>query len=660
MNEIKLKGESKDMVQDNVSKLKEIFPEIVTEDKIDFDKLKLILGNNIDENPEKYNFTWPGKTQAIKESQKTSSGTLRPCKEESKNWDSTENLYIEGDNLEVLKLLQKSYYGKIKLIYIDPPYNTGKDFIYSDNYKDNLENYLKLTGQIVEEGERERESIGIKLSTNTEITGRYHSNWLNMMYPRLKLAKNLLSDDGIIFISIDDNEVDNLKKLCNEIFGEENFLSEIIVNGTPKNDPYIVSTAHEYCLVYTKNFNFAKEAGFGIKNPLYKKIEEIYHENENNLKNVEFQLKKFYKDNNLTKNNISNYKFADKQGVFRLGPIDDPQNSGPKDERINPKTNTPCIIPNRGWSCSKETWDEWIKKSLIFFPKNNEKIPSKKTYINKNRLDVMKAYFKMQTRKDTDALKRLFGTDMPLFSNPKPKELIKIFVENCNDSEMLVLDFFSGSGTTAEAVIDLNKEDGGNRKFILVQIPEEISVKTSQSNKLKKIAKTAIKFLKSIEKQLTLCEIGKERIRRAGDKILEESTNKDLDIGFKVFKLDSSNLEKWNPEYDNLEQTLLTNRENIKEDRTELDLIYEIMLKYGIDLTLPIEKLNNIYSIGYGALLICLEDNITKEIAEEIIKLKSDNITRVVFKESGFKSDADKTNIKETLRINNIDEFITI
>lgn len=654
----KLSGESNNIIQDNVIKLKEIFPEIVTEDKIDFDKLKLILGNNIDENPEKYNFTWPGKTQAIKESQKTSSGTLRPCKEESKNWDSTENLYIEGDNLEVLKLLQKSYYGKIKLIYIDPPYNTGKDFIYSDNYKDNLENYLKLTGQIVEEGERE--SIGIKLSTNTEITGRYHSNWLNMMYPRLKLAKNLLSDDGIIFISIDDNEVDNLKKLCNEIFGEENFLSEIIVNGTPKNDPYIVSTAHEYCLVYTKNFNFAKDAGFGIKNPLYKKIEEIYHENENNLKNVEFELKKFYKDNNLTKNNISNYKFADEQGVFRLGPIDDPQNSGPKDERINPKTNTPCIIPNRGWSCSKETWDEWIKKNLIFFPENNEKIPSKKTYINKNRLDVMKAYFKMQTRKDTDALKRLFGTDMPLFSNPKPKELIKIFVENCNDSEMLVLDFFSGSGTTAEAVIDLNKEDGGNRKFILVQIPEEISVKTSQSNKLKKIAKTAIKFLKSIEKQLTLCEIGKERIRRAGDKILEESDNKDLDIGFKVFKLDSSNLEKWDPDYNNLEQTLLTNKENIKPDRTELDLIYEIMLKYGIDLTLPIEKINNIYSIGYGALLICLDDNITKEIAEEIIKLKSDNITRVVFKESGFKSDADKTNIKETLRINNIDEFITI
>lgn len=656
----KLSGESNNIIQDNVIKLKEIFPEIVTEDKIDFDKLKLILGNNIDENPEKYNFTWPGKTQAIKESQKTSSGTLRPCKEESKNWDSTENLYIEGDNLEVLKLLQKSYYGKIKLIYIDPPYNTGKDFIYSDNYKDNLENYLKLTGQIVEEGERERESIGIKLSTNTEITGRYHSNWLNMMYPRLKLAKNLLSDDGIIFISIDDNEVDNLKKLCNEIFGEENFLSEIIVNGTPKNDPYIVSTAHEYCLVYTKNFNFAKDAGFGIKNPLYKKIEEIYHENENNLKNVEFELKKFYKDNNLTKNNISNYKFADEQGVFRLGPIDDPQNSGPKDERINPKTNTPCIIPNRGWSCSKETWDEWIKKNLIFFPENNEKIPSKKTYINKNRLDVMKAYFKMQTRKDTDALKRLFGTDMPLFSNPKPKELIKIFVENCNDSEMLVLDFFSGSGTTAEAVIDLNKEDGGNRKFILVQIPEEISVKTSQSNKLKKIAKTAIKFLKSIEKQLTLCEIGKERIRRAGDKILEESDNKDLDIGFKVFKLDSSNLEKWDPDYDNLEQTLLTNKENIKPDRTELDLIYEIMIKYGVDLTLPIEKLNSIYSIGYGALLICLEDNITKEITEEIIKLKSDNITRVVFKDSGFKSDADKTNIKETLRINNIDEFITI
>ena len=481
-----------------------------------------------------------------------------------------------------------------------------------------------------------------------------------MMYPRLKLARNLLKNDGIIFISIDDNEVDNLKRLCNEIFGEENFLAEIIVDGTPKNDPYIVSTAHEYCLVYTKDFNNAKNSNFGIKNPLYKKIEEIYHKNRNNLKNAEFELKKFYKENKLVKDNISNYKFADEKGVFRLGPIDDPQNSGSKDERINPKTNTPCVIPNRGWSCSKETWNKWVENNLIFFPENNEKIPSKKTYINKDRLDVMKAYFKMQTRKDTDALKKLFNTDMPLFSNPKPKDLIKIFLENCNDLEMIVLDFFSGSGTTAETVIDLNNDDGGNRKFILVQIPEEISVKTSQSNKLKKIAKTAVKFLKSNEKQLTLCEIGKERIRRAGDKILEESDNKDLDIGFKVFKLDSSNLEKWNPDYNNLEQTLLTNKENIKPDRTELDLIYEIMLKYGIDLTLPIEKSNNIYSIGYGALLICLDDNITKEIANEIIKLKSDNITRVVFKESGFKSDADKTNIKETLRINNIDEFITI
>ena len=481
-----------------------------------------------------------------------------------------------------------------------------------------------------------------------------------MMYPRLKLARNLLKNDGIIFISIDDNEVDNLKRLCNEIFGEENFLAEIIVDGTPKNDPYIVSTAHEYCLVYTKDFNNAKNSNFGIKNPLYKKIEEIYHKNRNNLKNAEFELKKFYKENKLVKDNISNYKFADEKGVFRLGPIDDPQNSGSKDERINPKTNTPCVIPNRGWSCSKETWNKWVENNLIFFPENNEKIPSKKTYINKDRLDVMKAYFKMQTRKDTDALKKLFNTDMPLFSNPKPKDLIKIFLENCNDLEMIVLDFFSGSGTTAETVIDLNNDDGGNRKFILVQIPEEISVKTSQSNKLKKIAKTAVKFLKSNEKQLTLCEIGKERIRRAGDKILEESDNKDLDIGFKVFKLDSSNLEKWNPDYNNLEQTLLTNKENIKPDRTELDLIYEIMLKYGIDLMLPIEKSNNIYSIGYGALLICLEDNITKEIANEIIELKSDNITRVVFKESGFKSDADKTNIKETLRINNIDEFITI
>ena len=602
----KLNGESKNIIQDNVSKLKEIFPEIVTEDKIDFDKLKLILGKNVDDDSEKYSFTWPGKNQSIKESQKTSSGTLRPCKEESKNWDSTENLYIEGDNLEVLKLLQKSYYGKIKLIYIDPPYNTGKDFIYSDNYKDNLENYLKLTGQIVEEGERE--SIGIKLSTNTETAGRYHSNWLNMMYPRLKLARNLLSKDGVIFISIDENELDNLKKICNEIFGEICFIGTIVRKRrqSQANLSKNISPIHEYILIYGKNEG-------ELLNRAPANIDESKYKNPDN----------------------------DKRGVYVTMPC---TNKGGSRYKI--KTPTGRIIDEE-WRFKEETYWNLFNDNRIVFPKGGNGKPRYKLFLEEKKKQgvLPNTWFDnlSSNQEASKEIKSLFN-DKLIFDTPKPVELIKYLINLGSNANDIILDFFAGSSTTAEAIFKSNSKEYSNKKFILVQIPESTNEKSIAYN----------------EGHTNICEIGKERIRRAGDKILEESDNKDLDIGFKVFKLDSSNLEKWDPDYDNLEQTLLTNKENIKPDRTELDLIYEIMLKYGIDLTLPIEKLNNIYSIGYGALLICLEDNITKEIAEEIIKLKSDDISRIVFKESGFKSDADKTNIKENLRINNIDEFITI
>ena len=621
---MKLNGESKDIIQDNISKLKEIFPEIVTENNIDFDKLKLILGNNIDENHEKYNFTWPGKIQAIKESQKTSSGTLRPCKEESKNWDSTENLYIEGDNLEVLKLLQKSYYGKIKLIYIDPPYNTGKDFIYSDNYKDNLENYLKLTGQIVEEGERE--SIGIKLSTNTEITGRYHSNWLNMMYPRLKLARNLLTNDGVIFISIDDNEEFNLKKLCDEIFGEFNFICNFIRKNKSGSghDSKNIAIEFDYILCYAKNIDEVKinQEPVNVDNdPKYKLVDEF----------VEERGKYYLRDLNY------GGSYSEKMDY----PIKTPEGSIIYSGGKKGKPNT--------WRWSEPKFKWGLKNHFIEFKKrdNNWKVYIKQyQFVDNNnkyyvRENPYRALIDFSNGKGSNDFNEIMEKNV--FSFPKPIDLIEFIQKVGSNNDSIILDFFGGSSSTAHAVLKLNAK-GDKRRFILIQVPEATDEKSEAY-------KTGYK---------NICEIGKERIRRAGDKILEESDNKDLDIGFKVFKLDSSNLEKWDPDYDNLEQTLLTNRENIKEDRTELDLIYEIMLKYGIDLTLPIEKINNIYSIGYGALLICLDDNITKEIAEEIIKLKSDNITRVVFKESGFKSDADKTNIKETLRINNINEFITI
>ena len=604
MNEIKLKGESKDMVQDNVSKLKEIFPEIVTEDKIDFDKLKLILGNNIDENPEKYNFTWPGKTQAIRESQKQSNGTLRPCKEESKNWDSTENLYIEGDNLEVLKLLQKSYYGKIKCIYIDPPYNTGNDFIYSDNYKDNLENYLKLTGQIVEEGERE--SIGIKLSTNPETAGRYHSNWLNMMYPRLKLARNLLKDDGFIFISIDDNEQENLKKVCEEIFGEENFIASLIRQtrkGGGSMSKYI-SSDHDYILVFCKNIS---------------------------------KLNRFYIP--YDKNYIKRYKEEDSKGKFFWDTFARNRQGSSNSYVITAPDGEKLI---NSWIYKEDKFKKLLDEDEIRFKKlNNGWSVQVKQRIN-NQGQIMRSLINDFTNEyGTKVINELLGKE--IFSYVKPVELIKHLIFTIEENDEIILDFFSGSATTAHSVIEFNNDNKTNHRFIMVQIPEETDEKSKAFNAGYK----------------NICEIGKERIRRTGDNIVEESGNQDLDIGFKVFKLDSSNLEKWDPDYNNIQSSLTI--DNIKKDRTNEDLVYEIMLKYGIDLTYPIQQENNIYSIGFGALVICLDNNITKDITNDILKFTNDSSTsRVVFKDSGFKSDANKTNIKEILRNKNINEFITI
>ncbi len=624
MNELKLDGQSKNIVSDNISKLKEIFPEVITEDKIDFEKLQSILGKDIDDSHEKYSFTWPGKTQAIKESQKQSTGTLRPCMEESKNWDTTQNLYIEGDNLEVLKLLQKGYYNKIKAIYIDPPYNTGKDFIYPDNYQDNLENYLKISGQVLES--KERESIGIKLTSNPETAGRYHSNWLNMMYPRLKLARNLLSDDGLIFISIDDNEQVNLKKLCDDIFGEENFIENYIWENTfrPDNSSKINRKNSEFVLCYAKFKKNIKQLIGGksvsdglpslTKNSMKK---TTLHFNPNVVKTfledgIYFKGDKgsyFLEDDVEVKDNLIITEFSLTGRVIWGQEYLDKQISN----------GTEIIIKN-------ETFVPYTKKSEPTIQSPNKIIPKEKVG------DVLKA------NAERDAL-----FEDKVFDYPKPTSLIQYLISFIDEKSFLCLDFFSGSATSADSIMRLNNEDGGNRKFIMVQIPEVTDEKS-------KAYKSGYK---------NICAIGKERIRRAGDKIVQEFNNNDLDIGFKVFKLDSSNLEKWDPDYNNIQQSLTI--DNIKEDRTNEDLVYEIMLKYGIDLTYPIEEHDNIYSIGFGALIICLDDNITKDISNKIIKLTNNSSTsRVVFKDSGFKSDADKTNIKEILKTNNIDEFITI
>lgn len=615
MQETQLNGESLNIVAENVSKLKGLFPEIITEDKIDFDKLKAVLGNFIEDDSERYNFTWKGKAEALRLAQTPSTGTLRPCKEESKNWDITENLYIEGDNLEVLKLLQKSYYGKIKMIYIDPPYNTGKEFVYPDDYKDNLRNYLEMTGQITSEG--------IKLSTNTDASGRYHTNWLNMMYPRLRLARNLLSNNGVIFISIDDNELENLKKICNEIFGEENFVECIIwrKRSTPPNDK-IIGAAHDYILIYAKS-----------------------------LTHVGLNLRP------RTDNQLGRYKNPDNhpKGPWTSGDL----MANVKGGRYVESLYFPIINPNTGekhypssngnWRFNREKIQTLLENDEIYFGKDGKGRPKLKRFLADVKSGITYTtlwdFVPLNTQGSSE-MAEILG-NLTIFDNPKPSGLIIELCRLGSKKDSIILDFFSGSATTAHAVMELNSEDNGSRKFIMIQLPEPTSPKSEAY-------KAGFK---------NICEIGKERIRRVGEKF-----KNGFDVGFQVFKLDSSNLSKWDPEYDTLEQTLLDSVNNLVPGRDHLDLIYEIMLKYGIDLTLPVQEYaihdkKIIYSIGFGALLICLDDKLDASMANEIIRLKdelSPEIMRVVFKDNGFATDSDKTNIKETLKTHGIEEFVTI
>jgi adenine-specific DNA-methyltransferase len=632
-----LDGKTPDLAEENIGKLKQLFPEVFTEGKVDFEKLQQVLGKYVEDSNERYNFTWNGKGRALRLSQTPSLGTLRPCKEESKDWDTTQNLYIEGDNLEVLKLLQKSYYGKVKMIYIDPPYNTGGDFVYPDDYRDSLENYKKITGQV--------DYNGKAISTNAETSGRYHTDWLNMMYPRLRLARNLLRDDGAIFISIDDNEVSNLRKLCDEVFGEDNFVAQFPWQSRQsiQNDTDI-SSSHEYVIAYAK---VRRKENRRLKAD---NVDTWFKENSFACLPIELDKSRFDNPDN------------DPRGLWKADPFDAPN--------IRPNLTYAIINPNTGeeywpprgrhWRTEENTYKKLLEDNRIVFGKNGESRPQLKVFYEEKKMfgSVDNTWWTGEkcgtTTQGTKEQIQIFGGFAP-FDTPKPIQLIEKIIKlvslpNKND---IILDFFSGSATTAHAVMQLNAEDGGNRKYIMVQLPETIDEKSDAY----KAGYTNI------------CEIGKERIRRAGEKIKEEKGLEamNLDVGFKVLKLDTSNIRKWQPDYNDLEQSLMDYVDNYVEGRTELDVVYEIMLKYGLDLTYPVNEFTlaqkKVYSIGFGMLMICLDDEITTEVAKGIlVKIKelSPESSRVVFKDNGFKSDSNKTNIKEILKSGGIEEFISI
>lgn len=619
-----------DITNQNIEQLKQLFPEVFQEGKIDFDALKTTLGEAIDDSNERYNFTWNGKTKAKQMAQTPSTGTLRPCKAESVNWDSTENLFIEGDNLEVLKLLQKSYHKKVKMIYIDPPYNTGKDFVYRDNFHDNMKNYLEQTGQVDGEGR--------KLSSNPETSGRYHSDWLNMMYPRLKLARNLLKDDGVIFISIDDNEVENLKKMCNEIFGEENFVGTFTRKSSSgsKNDSernQIIKTV-DYIHIYSKsdfyfnpefiqnkkNFNLEDKQGFFSTRalemqggddtlPLRPKMGYSIYYNEQDIQ-IKF-------DYDLNKPNV--YEPFDKELLQEGFKCYRPRKRGSK-------------LGIWRWGADKfaqefENDNIYFSDSRVYFKER------KKEYIEKYPDSLISDFLNTQ---GTNELKKMFDGES-MFSFPKPVDLIKRVVEISIATDDIILDFFAGSCTTAHAVMKQNQEDGKNRKYICVQLPELLDEKhAGREQGYQKIS-----------------DISLARIKLADKDVHQDTTLS----GVKVFKLDTTNIRPWDTETTDLQASIEDAMESIKLDRNSDDVLYEILLKYGLELTTPIETLiiegEQVFNIGFGALIVCLAEQLTLELIEGIAELKHEldpETIQIVFKDSGFHSSNMKTNAMQILK----------
>ena len=608
----KMKFETPDMTAGNVEKIAELFPNCVTEMReengkvkrgINFEVLKQMLSSDVVDGDECYEFTWVGKKASIAEANKPIRKTLRPCPEESKDWDTTENLYIEGDNLEVLKLLQESYLGKVKMIYIDPPYNTGNDFIYADDFMRSQEEESEQMGMYDEDKNR--------LFKNTDSNGRFHSDWCSMMYPRLMLARNLLSDDGVIFISIDDNEQANLKKICDEVFGESSFVASMIWKSKSggANDVSIIACDSEYVLVYGKN------------------IEKLFF---NLDKNAEVTTSYNQTDENGKKYSLDR---LDKQSLGYQPSLDFPI-TGPDGRIYTVEHKNPAVKVAR-WRWSKDTVKERYNELVFKYPYVYTKNYEKDGIVPRN-LMIEERFGRTRTGKTEVAA--LFDK-VTYFNFPKPTKLIKFLIEIASNVDSVILDFFSGSATTAHAVMQLNAEDGGHRKFIMVQLPEPCD---EQSEAYKAGYKN-------------ICEIGKERIRRAGEKIKAENglTAQNLDIGFRVLKIADSNMKDVYYAADEYTQSNLMDMiSNIKEDRTDLDLLFGCLIDWGVPLSMPYksEQLDGctVHVYNGGDLVACFDENIPESVVRKIAERKP---LRTVFRDSGFAGTPAKINMYEIFKI---------
>lgn len=658
--------------------------------KIDFDVLRELLGDKIlDSDEERFGFYWVGKQDAKRAAAEPTRKTLRPVLEDSVDWDTTQNLYIEGDNLEVLKLLQRAYLGKVKMIYIDPPYNTGNDFVYDDDFAMSREDMDDAMGNLDEDGNR--------LRRNLDSNPRYHSDWCSMIYSRLLVARTLLANDGVIFISIDDNEVHHLRKICDEVFGASNFVAEFIWRGGRRNAAKFISTSHEYMLCYASDLSYCNDLGLSWHErkigltEIYKEVAKL-QEIDTSIgfkPEASLKLKQWYRElaENHPSKNHSHYSCIDERGVYFPSDISRGGGGGPKWTIINPHTGNPVQTPTRGWAYSKlSDLESDVAAGLIHF--NGDGVPCKKRYLKDNETQLKETVFYRDRRGASKRLRSLLGGDV--FTFPKDEGVIKEFISTFASPDSLILDFFSGSATTAHAVMQLNAEDGGKRKYICVQLPEE----TPEGSEARKAGYD------------TICEIGKERIRRAGEQIVEridgtlanryqemynlcggaiESPNpsamsyflqgaseeqvmkyqeassafdeikkrKDsLDTGFRVLRVDTSNMEEVYFEPAALRQDQLFGQvDSVKEDRSDLDLLFGCMVDWGVELSYPLRQEEvagkHLYIVNEGALVACFEEDIDLEVIRAIAKLEP---LRVLFRESCFASDADKLNIYEQFK----------
>ncbi|MBF0481909.1 MAG: site-specific DNA-methyltransferase [Desulfovibrionaceae bacterium] len=648
----KLDMASVDIAEAKRQELLRLFPEVRTEGgKLDFDRLKTTLGETVDAGKERYGMNWPGKAECFKTIQQPSLATLRPCPAESVNFDTTENLIIEGDNLEALKLLQKSYLGKVKMIYIDPPYNTGKDFIYPDNYSESLQTYLEYTGQV--------DSEGRKFGTNTDTDGRFHSKWLNMMYPRLYLARNMLKDDGVIFVSIDNNESTNLRELLDEIFGEENFVGIIVWHNATDNNPTNIAVEHEYIYCYSRNkWNIETEwkADYhAVKDLLLRKEVELLAKFKD-IDSLQQAYSEWFKINKQFLWPLDRYKYIDLDGIY-IGSqsVHNPGREGYRYDVVHPVTKKPCKQPLLGYRFPKETMDSILAEDRILFGEDESKIIELKVYAKDYR-SKLASIFELDGRAGPYDLKSVFPESLKVFTNPKPQVLIREFINFVTSPSDIILDFFAGSGTTAHAVLDLNKHDNGNRQFILVQLPEPTDRKD----------------------YTTIADITKERVRRVIKKLDAEDVGKQpsllkdaapkQDRGFRVFKLSESNFKSWKADVAHeagaLETQLALHIDHIRPGRTQDDILYEILLKSGFPLTTPVKPLTlagkTVFSAASGALFICLDKELTLECIRAMADLKP---KRVVCLDEGFAGpdpDQLKTNAVQIFKTKGITSFKTV